>query len=93
MRDDLDDLRRLEPVVEATPDMSDHLRRMTAGDQRRQRDDAAIPQREFGTFPVIFEQHVVGVPAKRRIEGVDVGLGDPGRRRSRGFGAGGIGHE
>ena len=56
MGDDLGDLARLDAVVEREVQMARHLDRLVAGDQRRERDDAAVPRREPRAFPEVAEQ-------------------------------------
>ena len=53
MGDDLGDLARLEAVVEREVQMARHLDRLVAGDERRERDDAAVPRREPRAFPEV----------------------------------------
>ena len=61
MRDDLGDLARLDAVIEREVQMVRHLDRLVAGDQRRERDDAAVPRRETGAFPYVPELAVLRV--------------------------------
>ena len=56
MGDDLGDLARLDAVVEREVRWSRHLDRLVARDERRERDDAAVPRREARAFPDVAEQ-------------------------------------
>ena len=65
---DLRNLARLDAVIERKIKMKRHLDRLIAGDQGRQRDDAAVARRKAGAFPYVAEETVLCVGLQRRSD-------------------------
>jgi hypothetical protein len=60
--------------------MARHLAGVAAGDQCRDRDDAAVAGGEIGPLPEIREQDLVGIVGQGRGDGPDIGRGYAGGR-------------
>ena len=60
MREEFDDLVLGHPIDQRTRQMQTQLLGTVGGDQRRNRDHAAIPLGQTGALPHVAEQHLVG---------------------------------
>ena len=66
MRNRLRNLARAHTVLDGLIEVIGQRRRLIAGDQRRDGDEAAIPRRQTGTLPHITVQTFLGVRFERR---------------------------
>src|SRR5262249_19213272 len=72
VRDDLGYLRRLHAAVESEAEVVRQLHCLMAGDESRDRHDAAVARREAWPFPEIVLENLLRVALERGRDGADV---------------------
>src|SRR5882762_3270766 len=72
MRDDFGDLTRLDAAIERTRHVVRHVDRLIAGDEDRERNDAAIAWRKARSFPYVAEKTTLRVLLEGRRDHPDI---------------------
>ncbi len=86
MSDEFGDLARRDAAVERQGDVGGQLGRLVARDQRRERDEAAVPRRKIRATPQPPQQSLLPVPLKGRGHGPHLAA------RQRGWGSACVRH-